>query len=183
MHRKVRLTVALASALVCLVQFNPLTALAAADVSVAENTKPPLQVTNRKELKIVVQINGSATIPNGISKQVFAVKNLHDQYAALGMKSGVDYEIVVVFRADGSQFLLTDEAYDIRAREPHPSGNPNRAILELLNNDGIKMFECDVAMQLKGYKPNDILPLSRIVVTGIGAIVDFEKSGYLPITP
>ena len=58
-------------------------------------------------------------MPNGISKQVMAVKNLYDQYTALGMKPGKDYEIVMVFRGDGAQFLLTDEAYNLKVKQTH----------------------------------------------------------------
>ncbi len=148
-----------------------------------ENTKPPLQITNQTGIRVVAQINYSDTLPNGISKQVMAVKNLYDQYTALGMKPGKDYEIVMVFRADGAQFLLTDEAYDLKVKQPHPKGNPNKAMIEGMYKGGVKMYECHVAMRLKGYKPEDIFPFSRIVVSGIGAVVDFEKSGYLPITP
>lgn len=149
----------------------------------AENTKPPLQIVNQTGIKVVVQINYVDTIPNGISKQVMAVKNLYDQYSNLGMKSGKDYEIVMVFRADGAQFLLTDEAYDLKVKLPHPKGNPNKALIEAMHRGGVKMYECHVAMKLKGYKLEDIFPFSRIVVSGIGAVVDFEKSGYMEITP
>ena len=149
----------------------------------ANNTKPPLQIVNQTGLKVVVQVNYSDTIPNGISKQVLATKNLYDQYTALGMKPGKDYEIVMVFRADGAQFLLTDEAYDQKVKQPHPKGNSSRAILDELSKAGVTMHECGVAMKLKGYSPQDILPYSRIVASGIGALVDFEKSRYLSITP
>lgn len=54
----------------------------------ANNAKPPLQIVNQTGLKVVVQVNYSDTIPNGISKQVLATKNLYDQYTALGMKPG-----------------------------------------------------------------------------------------------
>lgn len=158
-------------------------AFAETSESLTENTKPQLQIVNQTGLKVVVQVNYSETIPNGISKQVLAAKNLFDQYSALGMKPGKDYEIVMVFRGDGAQFLLTDEAYEQKVKQPHPKGNPNRAILEMLNKGGVKMYECGVAMQLKGYSPQDILPYSRIVASGIGAIIDLEKSGYLSITP
>lgn len=151
--------------------------------SLAENTKSPLQITKQTGLKVAIQVNYADTVPNGVSKQVMAAKNLYDQYTALGMKPGKDYEIVMVFRGDGSQFLLTDEAYDQKVKQPHPKGNPNRSILDALNKGGVKMYECGVAMQLKGYSPADILPYSRIVVSGIGAMIDFEKSGYLSITP
>jgi len=89
----------------------------------------------------------------------------------------------MVFRGDGAQFLLTDEAYDQKVKQPHPKGNPNLAILDALSKGGVKMYECGVAMKLKGYTPQDILPYSRIVASGIGAMVDLEKSGYLSITP
>jgi len=149
----------------------------------AENTKPPLQIVNQTGIKVAIQVNYSDTVPNGISKQVMAVKNLYDQYTALGMKSGKDYEIIMVFRGDGSQFLLTDEAYDLKVKQPHPKGNPNKAMIETMYKGGVKMYECHVAMRLKGYKPEDIFPFSRVVVSGIGAVVDFEKSGYMEITP
>lgn len=149
----------------------------------AENTKPPLQITHQTGLKVVVQVNYSDTVPNGVSKQVLAVKNLVDQYTHLGMKAGQDYDIVMVFRADGAQFLLDDEAYDAKVRQAHPKGNPNRALLEALHASGVTMYQCNVAMKLKGYEPGEILPFSRLVVSGIGALVDLEKSGYQLITP
>ena len=152
------------------------------DVTI-ENTRPAMEIVNQTGIKAVAQINYADTMPNGISKQVMAVKNLYDQYTAIGMKPDKDYEIVMVFRADGAQFLLIDEAYDLKVKQPHPKGNPSKAMIEALHKGGVKMYECHVAMTLKGYSPADILPFSRIVVSGIGAVVDFEKSGYLPITP
>ncbi len=161
----------------------PSAAYAKTSEAIAENAKPPLQIVNKTGIKVVVQVNAFDTVPNGIAKQVLAVKNLHDQYAALGMTPGKDYEIVVVFRGEGARFLLTDEAYDAKVKQPHPKGNPSRALIEALHQGGVKMYECGVAMKMLGYEPKDILPFSRVVVSGIGALVDFEKSGYLPITP
>ena len=151
----------------------------------AENTQPPLQIVNQTGLKVVAQINHADVIPrnDGISKQIFGVKNLVDQYAALGMKPGKDYELVMVFRADGAQFLLNDDAYDRKVEAPHPKGNPNRKLLMAMKMAGVKMYECAVAMKLKGYTSGDLLPFARPVVSGIGALVDFEKSGYMMITP
>lgn len=166
-----------------LLQLAPPVAYAETNDSVMESNKPPLQIVNQTGIKLVAQINSSDTIPNGISKQVLAVKNLYDQYTALGMTAGKDYEIAMVFRGDGAQLLLNDEAYDDKVKRPHPKGNPNRALLETLHKGGIKIYQCNVAMRMMGYEPKDILPFSRIVVSGIGAVIDFEKSGYLPITP
>jgi intracellular sulfur oxidation DsrE/DsrF family protein len=151
--------------------------------SLAENTKPPLQISHQTALKVVVQVNYSDTVPNGVSKQVLAVKNLFDQYSRLGMKAGQDFNIVMVFRGDGAQFLLNDDAYDAKVKQPHPKGNPNRALLEALHAGGVTMYQCNVAMKLKGYTPDELLPFSRLVESGIGALVDLQKSGYLAITP
>ena len=182
-HRTNFVTAVFFGLLVVLLQGIPSTTFAETGDGMAENAKPPLQIVNQTGLKVVIQVNYVDTIPNGISKQVMAAKNLYDQYAALGMKSGKNYEIAMVFRADGAQFLLTDDAYDTKVKQPHPKGNPNKAILDALSKGGVKMYECGVAMKLKGYKPEDILSFSRIVASGIGAMVDFEKSGYLSITP
>lgn len=148
-----------------------------------ENTKSPLKISNRTGIKVVVQVNYSDTMPNGISKQVMTAKNLYDQYFALALKSGVDYEILMVFRADGAQFLLTDEAYDLKMKEPHPKDNPPKALIEEMQRNGVRMSECCVAMTLKGYKPENTFAFSRVVISDIGAVVDFGKSGYLPMTP
>jgi intracellular sulfur oxidation DsrE/DsrF family protein len=149
-----------------------------------ESTQSPLQILNKTGIKVVIQVNDAGVIPmNGISKQLMAAKNLHDQYESLGMKNGKDYEIAMVFRAAGSQFLLKDDAYDEKAKGQHPKGNPNRAIIEALQKDGVKMYECGVAMQMLGYETSDLLPVARIVTSGIAAIIDFEKSGFQEITP
>lgn len=156
---------------------------AEADRVEAENTKPPLQIINQTGVKVVVQVNYSDTAPNGIGKQIMAVKNLHDHYTALSMKAGKDYEIIMVFRAEGSHFLLTDEAYDLKVKESHAKGNPNKTMIEALYKGGVKMYECYVSMKLKDYKPEDLFPFSRIVVSGIGTMIDLEKAGFLPMTP
>lgn len=149
----------------------------------ALNSLPPLQIAHQTGLKVVIQVNQDSTIPNGIAKQVLAAKNLLDQYRAIGMKPGQDFEIAIVFRGDGAQFLLTDAAYDEKVAQPHGQGNPNRRMLDALAQGGVKFYECGVAMRLKGYVPKDIRPDSRIVVSGIGALVDFQKSGYIEVTP
>lgn len=154
-----------------------------AEQDAAENLMPALQIVNQTGLKVVVQVNSGDTTPNGISKQAMAVRNLYEHYSSLGMKPGKDYEIAVVFRAEGSQFLLADEAYDLKVKQPHGKGNPNRAMLEALSRSGVKMYECQVSMKMRGYVPADMLPFSRAVISGIGAIIDFEKSGYQQITP
>jgi intracellular sulfur oxidation DsrE/DsrF family protein len=150
---------------------------------VAENTLPPKQIVQRRGIKVVIQVNSKATTPKGISKQILATKMLLDQYAALKMKSGKDYKIVMVFRAAGAQFMLNDAAYERKVKQPHPKGNPNSAILRALHKRGVKMYECHVAMKMKGYQAQDLFSFSRVVTTGIGAVVDFEKSGYLLVTP
>ena len=182
-----RLTIAAAGlAMALLVSTSPL--LAAADATIpsrdtAESGKPALQIEHRTGLRVLIQVNYADVIPNGVSKQVFATKNLLDQYQALGMRPGKDFDIVMIFRAEGAQFLLNDDAYDQKVKQPHPKGNPNRAIIDALHKGGVKIYECGFAMRMKGYVPSDILPYSRVVTSGIGAIVDFEKSGYLPVTP
>lgn len=158
-------------------------ALAQVEGGAPQNTMPPLQIVHRTGLKVVVQVNSADTMPNGVSKQVMATKNLYDEYVARGMRPGKDFQIAMVFRADGAQFLLTDAAYDQKVKQPHPSGNASREILDGLNRGGVQMYECGVAMRLKGYSPTDIAPYGRVVAAGIATIVDLEKSGYLSITP
>jgi len=148
-----------------------------------ESEKAPLNIKNRTGLKIVAQVNTDAVMPNGISRQVLAVHNLYEQYTKLGMKEGKDFEILIVFRADGVQFLLNDEAYNQKVKSAHADGNPSKNMIEELAKNRVKIYGCNVAIEKKGYKIEDIFPFTRRVVTGIGAVVDFEKAGYMLITP
>ena len=170
----------LALMVICLVLYGD---KASAEEGAAENMKPALQIINQTGLKVLVQVNSGDTAPNGMSSQVIAVRNLLEQYSSLGMKPGNNFEIAMVFRSYGAQFLLSDEAYDLKVKKPHDKGNPSRAVLESLVKAGVNMYECQVSMKGKGYEPNDILPFSRVVTSGIGTIIDFEKSGYQQITP
>jgi intracellular sulfur oxidation DsrE/DsrF family protein len=157
--------------------------LQAAEIETTKNAESPLQISRRTAIKEVIQINSADTVPMGYSKQLLGVRNLIDQYASLGMKPGKDYDVVIVFRAAGAQFLLNDGAYDQKVKQPHAQGNPNREMLEALSKAGVKMYECHQTMKALGYEAKDLLPFSTIVVTGIGTIVDLEHSGYMEITP
>ncbi len=148
-----------------------------------ESEKAPLNIKNRSGLKIVAQINSVAVMPNGISAQVLAVHNLYEQYTKLGMKEGKDFEILIVFRAEGVQFLLNDDAYNKKVKMAHPDGNPSKNLIEEMQKNGVKIYGCNVAIEKRGYKIEDIFPFTRRVTTGIGAVVDFEKSGHMLITP
>lgn len=185
MNRRPAFFVAISMALLLPFLFTGISssALARGEDGETQNIKPPLQIVHRTGMKVVVQVNSADTMPNGVSKQVMATKNLHDEYIRLGMTPGKDFQIVMVFRADGAQFLLTDAAYDQKVKQPHPPGNPSREILDDLHRGGVQMYECGVAMRLKGYSPADIAPYGRVVAAGIATIVDLEKSGYLSITP
>ena len=115
---------AIAGLLILSLQGISSAAFAESNDAMAENAKPPLQIVNQTGIKVVIQVNYADTIPNGVGKQVLAAKNLYDQYTALGMKPGKDYEIAMVFRADGAQFLLNDDAYDQTVPANVPSGLP-----------------------------------------------------------
>jgi intracellular sulfur oxidation DsrE/DsrF family protein len=149
----------------------------------AGNMYPPLDIVNRTGIRVVAQINSSDTFSNGMNRRVMGVRNLFDNYIASGMQAGKDFEIIMVFRGDGASALLNDDAYDQKVSQPHAKGSPNRGVLEAMHKGGVKMYECSMTMKGRGYRPEDLFPFSRIVVTGIGAIVDLEKAGYLPITP
>jgi len=71
----------------------------------------------------------------------------------------------------------------VLGKESRHQGNPSKVLIEEMQQGGVKMYECHIAMTLKGYKPEEIFAFSRVVTSGIGALVDFEKSGYLLMTP
>jgi len=89
-NNKRPVVLALAGLLILSLQGISTTAFAETSASMANNTKPPLQIVNQTGLKVAIQVNYADTVPNGVGKQVLAAKNLYDQYTALGMKPGKD---------------------------------------------------------------------------------------------
>lgn len=69
-----------------------------------------------------------------------------------------------------------------KVKQPHPMGNPGRAPIEALREDKVNIHQRNVAMKMLGHECRDNPPFSRIVAPGIGAIIELEKSGYMPIT-
>lgn len=69
-----------------------------------------------------------------------------------------------------------------KVKQPHPMGNPGRAPIKAPREYKVNIHQCNVIMKMLGHEPWDILPFSRIVAPGIGAIIDLEKSDYMPLT-
>lgn len=141
-----------------------------------------LCLQNRAGVKSVVNVSSVATNKTGVSQQIVNVENMVDNYDGMyGMDINADYEIVVVAYGEGGRWLLTDDAYNRTFAVT--TGNPSRAMVEALRQKGVKFLMCQNTMRGSGWKSADIIPGVKQTPAGVTAIVDFAKSGYIPLAP
>lgn len=137
---------------------------------------------HRDGVKSVINVSSSAVNKSGVGQQIVNVKNIDDNYTSMyGMKINENYEIVAVAHGAGGRWLLTDEAYN-RAFGV-TTGNPSRATVEGLVQKGVKFFMCQNTMRSSGWKTADIIPGVKQTPAGVTAVIDFTRSGYVPLTP
>lgn len=141
-----------------------------------------LCLQNREGVKSVVNVSSAAVNKSGAGQQIVNVKNMVDNYSGMyGMNINDDYEIVVVAHGAGGRWLLTDEAYNRSFAVT--TGNPSRATVEALLQKGVKFFMCQNTMRGSGWKTADIMSGVKQTPAGVTAVIDFAKSGYVPLTP
>lgn len=148
----------------------------------AGTSSQTLCLQNRENVKAVINMSSAALNKSGASQQVVNAKNMLDNYAGMyGMKINDDFYLVVVGHGAGGRWLLTDAAYNRTFAVT--TGNPSRALVEGMVAKGVAFFMCQNTMRGSGWKTEDILLGVKQVPAGVTAVVDFAKSGFVPLTP
>lgn len=141
-----------------------------------------LCLQKRKGVKSVINMSSAALNKSGASQQIVNVKNMLENYQGMyGMEINDDFAIAVVGHGAGGRWLLTDAAYNRTFGVT--TGNPSRALVESLVQGGVTFFMCQNTMRGFGWKTEDVLPGVKQTPAGVTAVVDFAKSGYVPLTP
>lgn len=134
----------------------------------------PITVAMRQNVKVVYQIK-----TDGWKKDVAAglhyLNKLAGAYDKMGIASA-DRQIVGVFHGDAGYLLLKDPAY--RKASNSPGENPNKAIVQKLLDEGVKLELCKSTMQSHGWIGEDVLPGVKIVVGAYPRIIDLQLRGY-----
>ncbi|MFW6067926.1 MAG: DsrE family protein [Myxococcota bacterium] len=127
-----------------------------------------------KNIRAVYQIQ-SGEKRGEVAAGLHHLKKLVDTYDRLGVDSSQRH-LHGVFHGDAGHFLLEDEAY---SRETGAQGeNPNRSLVEELEDRGVHLELCARTMQAHGWGEQNVLDEVAIVVGAYPRVIDLQLSGY-----
>jgi intracellular sulfur oxidation DsrE/DsrF family protein len=125
----------------------------------------------RTNVKNAIAWNSKQLNKSGVAQQARITKNLIMNYEnTYDMKFKKDYKLLVVAYGAGGRWLLSDEAYN-RTYNVN-TGNPTRGLAEQLIAKGIPLLMCQ-----------NTIPGTKMVPSGVPALLDFQALGYRQITP
>jgi len=136
----------------------------------------------RTKVKTAIAWNSAQPNKSGVSQQAGMTKNVIKNYENIyGMSLNQNYKLVVVAYAAGGRWLLNDEAYN-RTYNVN-TGNPTRVLAEQLIAKGIPVYLCQNTMRANGWITDDLIPGTKMVPSGVPALLDFQAMGYKQVTP
>lgn len=136
----------------------------------------------RSEIKNVIAWNSTQLNKSGVAQQARVTNNLINNYETMyDMVLDKDFKLLVVAYGAGGRWVLSDEAYNRSYNVT--TGNPTRALTEQLIAQGITIYMCQNTMRSNGWIPDDLIPGTKMVPSGVAALLDFQALGYHQITP
>lgn len=87
--------------------------------------------------------------------------------------------LAVVVWGTATHSLLTNEAY----RTAKGTDNANIPLLQALNDAGVQVIVCGVALINRKLSPGDLLPFVRVAPTATHALATLHAQGYAILTP
>lgn len=136
----------------------------------------------RTEINNVIAWNSAQLNKSGVAQQARVTNNLINNYETMyDMALDEDYKLLVVAYGAGGRWLLSDEAYN-RTYNVN-TGNPTRALAEYFIAHGVTLYMCQNTMRSNGWITSDLIPGTKMVPSGVAALLDFQALGYHQITP
>lgn len=99
------------------------------------------------------------------------------RYLNMNVGSGIDagnLELAVVVHGKALQDLLSDEASKKRLSRP----NPNTALLNALNEAGVKIYLCGQSAAFRGYTLAEMNPIVSMAISAMSAQARLQSEGY-----
>lgn len=136
----------------------------------------------RTDINNVIAWNSAQLNKSGVAQQARVTNNLIKNYETIyDMVLEEDFNLLVVAYGAGGRWLLSDESYN-RTYSVN-TGNPTRALAEQLIAHGVTIYMCQNTMRSNGWITSDLIPGTKMVPSGVAALLDFQALGYHQITP
>jgi intracellular sulfur oxidation DsrE/DsrF family protein len=96
-------------------------------------------------------------------------------------QGGTEWKLAGIFHGPAGYMLLNDEAYNL-ARMTR-TGNPYKAAIARLLNEGVLIEECAVSMKANHWTNSNLLPGVKVNSGANFRIVELVQQGYIMLQP
>lgn len=113
---------------------------------------------------------------SGVGVGLAGLQKVIEEYKAIGIKVE-ELHVSAVVSGDAAYWLLKDEPYR-DARGGAEGGNPNKAVIRDLIENGVSVEMCGLTMKDRGWTKADLLPDIKVVPAFYPRVIDLELQGY-----
>ena len=125
------------------------------------------------QYKVVFDVYQTASDNATHSRRLESVARFINMHALKGVKME-DMHIAVVFHGKATKDILTDSAYN----KHFEADNPNRELVEVLADNGVKFYVCGQTSDYRRYTRKDILPEIKIALSAMTQLQIYQSKGY-----
>ena len=116
----------------------------------------------------------------GVGMGLAGLRRVIEEYKAIGIKVE-ELHVSAVVHGTAAYWLLKDDPYR-DARGGADGGNPNKAIIRELIENGVSVEMFGLIMKEHGWTKKDLLPDVKVVPAFYPRVIDLELQGYGLIT-
>lgn len=84
-------------------------------------------------------------------------------------------QVAVVLHGDATKAALNDPAY---ARVSKSQENPNRQLINQLQQAGVELYVCGQALAHRRYQQDDVLPEVKVVTAALTVLARKQRTGF-----
>lgn len=147
---------------------------AASPTDQVADDRPVLELTHKKEVKVVFQVT-TGDIARDMHKGLVKLKAIHADFVKAGVPSE-QINIHAVFHGAAAAHLLTDDAWN-RYQKAN-TGNPSTALINELAGLGVKLELCNNRRIKNGWAKSDVSVQVQFAPNAYLRLVDLQAQGY-----
>ena len=137
---------------------------------------PPENAYNlvtERQYKVSMDVSRTEDFPEDRNRSIESAARFLNMHA----RNGIDpenIEFALIVHGPATKDLLSDEAYKARYEE----SNPNTAMLQQLQQAGVRIYLCSQSAAYKQFAWNEFNPAVTLAVSAMTAHVRLQQEGY-----
>ncbi len=141
--------------------------------SVWDIENPDFQIDPKDEFKLVFDIYLKPEDPRKLNLSINTIARFLNMHARAGVKSD-QISLVAVVHGGAGNDVMNDSFY----RQKYGVDNPNRILIEKLEEAGVKFYLCGQTMNSRGLERAQLLPEVGLALSAMTAITQMVNAGY-----